>query len=131
MLWLGGLLLILFYISLVKSPAPNFNKETTGINRVTQWINSNMYTRWNPQGLTDAMMHKEAVLRGRLTVVITTSPVRSNPSTAMMEDLFRSFEAHCPELAMCDKVIVCDGYNVVQVRNEQQHTVSCPVNMCD
>jgi hypothetical protein len=52
-----------------------------------------------------------ALLRDRLTVVVTTSPVPSNPSTAMIEELFQSF-AMCPGLSACRKIIVCDGFNV-------------------
>ena len=44
----------------------------------------------------------------QLTVVITTSPIRSNPSTRMMEDILLSFQ-RVPGLFECEKIIVCDG----------------------
>ena len=48
---------------------------------------------------------------GRMTVVITTSPVKSNPSTAMFERLMDHF-AHVPELRNCRKIIMCDGCKI-------------------
>eukprot|EP00961_Rhodomonas_salina_P076569 1028132-Rhodomonas_salina.1 len=54
---------------------------------------------------------KMAELHERLSVVITTSPIRSNPATMMIEELFESFKL-CPGLAECPKVVVCDGCNV-------------------
>ena len=46
-----------------------------------------------------------------LTIVVTTSPIRSHPSTDMLETLLRTFSL-VPELAPCARVIVCDGFNV-------------------
>lgn len=46
-----------------------------------------------------------------LTVVVTTSPVHSNPSTKMLEALFDSFGL-VDGLAGCPKLVVFDGYNV-------------------
>ena len=46
-------------------------------------------------------------LSARVTVVITTSPVPSNPSTAMLSEVIASFV--CAEgLADCRKIVVCD-----------------------
>jgi len=45
-----------------------------------------------------------------LTVVITTSPVPSNPSTMMLEAVLQSFN-RVKGLGDCALVIVCDGYN--------------------
>lgn len=48
-----------------------------------------------------------------LTIVVTTSPIRSNPSTEMMEQTFDSFQFAGDEFAFeCPKVIVCDGCRV-------------------
>jgi hypothetical protein len=44
-----------------------------------------------------------------LTIIITTSPVRSNPSTLMMEDTYKGFSL-VEGLQHCPKIIVCDGY---------------------
>jgi len=46
-----------------------------------------------------------------LTVVITTSPVTSNPSTDLIEEVAKSM-ATVPHLACCPKLIICDGYKV-------------------
>lgn len=43
-----------------------------------------------------------------LTIVITTSPVKSHPSLALIECVLSSF-GHVPELHSCRKVIVADG----------------------
>lgn len=48
------------------------------------------------------------VVRDRMTVVVTTSPVQSNPNTDMIQALFNSFEL-VPGLASCNKIVVCDG----------------------
>lgn len=45
----------------------------------------------------------------RLTVVVTTSPVPSNPSTMMLEAVLASFK-RVPGLAECPLVVVCDGF---------------------
>lgn len=46
-----------------------------------------------------------------LTIIITTSPIKSNPSTEVLERAMGSFDKCGPEFAtQCRKVIVCDGY---------------------
>lgn len=47
-----------------------------------------------------------------MTLVITTSPVKSNPDTALIEEVMHSFY-YCPGLVECRKVIVCDGVNQI------------------
>ena len=47
-------------------------------------------------------------VEGMMEVIVTTSPVQSNPSTAMIEMLFRSFD-RVSGLAGCRKLLVCDG----------------------
>lgn len=54
-----------------------------------------------------------ASVEGLLTVVITSSPVRSNPSTRMLLECISSLNLH-GGLAGCRKVIVCDGFKVRQ-----------------
>jgi hypothetical protein len=46
-----------------------------------------------------------------LTVVVTTSPIVSHPSTLMLDTLLASFRLGASALARCSKIIVCDGYN--------------------
>jgi hypothetical protein len=48
-----------------------------------------------------------------LTIIITTSAIRSNPSTAMIEDTVRAFSL-VDGLQSCSKIIVCDGATVTQ-----------------
>eukprot|EP00123_Amoebidium_parasiticum_P005069 comp16315_c0_seq1/m.14103 comp16315_c0_seq1/g.14103 ORF comp16315_c0_seq1/g.14103 comp16315_c0_seq1/m.14103 type:complete len:287 (-) comp16315_c0_seq1:294-1154(-) len=48
-------------------------------------------------------------LRDRLTVLLTTSPVVTNPDTRMIEAVLHSF-AHVNQLGTCRLIIVCDGY---------------------
>eukprot|EP00038_Savillea_parva_P012738 m.206635 g.206635 ORF g.206635 m.206635 type:complete len:446 (+) comp23430_c0_seq1:51-1388(+) len=48
------------------------------------------------------------VTDGRVTVILTTSPVQSNPATDMLEGLLASFQ-RIPDLVSCTKIIVCDG----------------------
>jgi hypothetical protein len=45
-----------------------------------------------------------------LTIIITTSPIKSNPSTEVIEKAMQSFLLGGPDFAYkCRKVIVCDG----------------------
>ncbi|CAG9467535.1 unnamed protein product [Pedinophyceae sp. YPF-701] len=54
-----------------------------------------------------------APLQDRLTVLLTTSATRSNPSTALIEAVLGTFP-FCPGLEQCRLVVVCDGCNVKQ-----------------
>jgi hypothetical protein len=50
-------------------------------------------------------------LRDMLTIIITTSPIRSNPSTIVLERAMETFRLGGEEFAYnCRKVIVCDGF---------------------
>ena len=49
--------------------------------------------------------------RSLMYIVLTTSPVASHPSTALVEAVLRSF-AHVPALFDCRLIIVADGYRV-------------------
>lgn len=44
-----------------------------------------------------------------LTVIVTTSPVQSNPSTELIRGTVGTFD-RAPELYDCPKIFVCDGY---------------------
>jgi len=45
-----------------------------------------------------------------LTIIITTSPIRSHPSTALLESIIDTFHYAGPEFLACPTVIVCDGH---------------------
>lgn len=46
-----------------------------------------------------------------LTVIITTSPTPSAPSTELLSQIIISFRQHCPDLAQCRVVLVLDTYD--------------------
>lgn len=49
-----------------------------------------------------------------LTIIVTTSPIRSNPSTELLEHTFQSFPYAGDDFAYkCRKLIVCDGCRVL------------------
>lgn len=48
-----------------------------------------------------------------LTIIVTTSPIKSNPSTEVLERAMGTFVLCGPEFAFqCRKVIVCDGFRM-------------------
>ena len=51
-----------------------------------------------------------ASLATLLTVIITTSPVRSNPSLFLLESIIETFHYGGNEFVSCPRIIVCDGY---------------------
>mmetsp|Transcript_23427 Transcript_23427/g.67508 ORF Transcript_23427/g.67508 Transcript_23427/m.67508 type:complete len:506 (-) Transcript_23427:5-1522(-) len=56
-----------------------------------------------------------------LTIVVTTSPIKSNPSTELLEKTLATFHHAGPEFAYeCRKVIVCDGCRVLDDEVEEQ-----------
>jgi hypothetical protein len=46
-----------------------------------------------------------------LTVIITTSPTPSAPSTELLSQIIASFREHCPELVRCRVILVLDTYD--------------------
>lgn len=46
-----------------------------------------------------------------LTVIITTSPTPSAPSTELLDTILASFHEHCPLLLECNVVVVLDTYD--------------------
>ncbi|KAL2187150.1 hypothetical protein L209DRAFT_296067 [Thermothelomyces heterothallicus CBS 203.75] len=46
-----------------------------------------------------------------LTLIITTSPTPSAPSTELLSQILGSFREHCPELTDCRVVVVLDTYD--------------------
>ena len=57
-------------------------------------------------------MGADPVLSERITVIITTSPVKSNPCTLMLEEVIKSFEFAGPGLSSSRILITFDGCNV-------------------
>lgn len=47
-----------------------------------------------------------------LTIIVTTSPIKSNPSTELLEQIFDTFHFAGAEFLQCPKVIVCDGCRI-------------------
>lgn len=65
-----------------------------------------------------------------LTIIVTTSPIRSNPSTQMLEHTFDTFTFAGEEFAFeCNKVIVCDGCRVLEeVQGNNKSDAGAPPN---
>jgi len=50
-----------------------------------------------------------------LTIIVTTSPIRSNPSTELLQRTFDTFQFAGREFAYeCKKIIICDGCRVLE-----------------
>ena len=47
-----------------------------------------------------------------LTIIITTSPIKSHPSTDVLDQVIESFNL-IDELNDCKKLIICDGYQII------------------
>ncbi|KAK2072010.1 hypothetical protein P8C59_006388 [Phyllachora maydis] len=58
-----------------------------------------------------------APISSLLTVIITTSPTPSAPSTELLTAVFASFAAHAPALLACPVIVVLDAYDRVAPRN--------------
>ena len=57
-----------------------------------------------------------------LTVVITTSPIKSNPSTELLERTFETFPLGGYEFAYkCQKLIICDGCKTRTEKTTKRH----------
>ena len=65
-----------------------------------------------------------------LTVIVTTSPVRSNPSTALLEHTFRTFFNAGEGFLQCPKVVVCDGCRILEEEEKkddgEESGAGCP-----
>ena len=53
-----------------------------------------------------------------LTVVVTTSPIQSHPSTEILERTFGTFHFAGLAFLKCRKIIVCDGCRIVEKEKE-------------
>lgn len=72
-----------------------------------------MYVSGMQQPVEAAPEAGGTALKEKLTVIVTTSPVRSNPDTHVISKVFESFLL-VPGLAQCRKLLICDGYLVVE-----------------
>lgn len=62
-------------------------------------------------------------LEDALTVIVTTSPIKSNPSTELLERVFQTFLHGGSDFAYkCRKVIVCDGCRQRDETVTKRHT---------
>jgi hypothetical protein len=57
-----------------------------------------------------------------LTLIVTTSPIKSHPSTEVLERTFDTFAFGGPEFMKCRKVIVCDGLRVQDGSVTKKHS---------
>jgi hypothetical protein len=54
-----------------------------------------------------------------LTIIVTTSPIKSNPSTELLEKIFCTFPLAGYDFAYkCQKIIICDGVRIQQNKEE-------------
>ncbi|GKU07206.1 feruloyl esterase [Fusarium langsethiae] len=58
-------------------------------------------------------MTQRATVQSLLTVIITTSPTPSAPSTELISTILDSFHRHCPELTKCNVIVVFDGFDQI------------------
>ncbi|RGP77089.1 feruloyl esterase [Fusarium longipes] len=58
-------------------------------------------------------MTQDATVQSLLTVIITTSPTPSAPSTELVSTILDSFDQYCPELTQCKVIVVFDGYDQI------------------
>lgn len=67
----------------------------------------------NPQSQEEELRRRSKTIpniEDLLTVIVTTSPVKSNPSTELIENVFKTFRFCGNDFAYkCRKVIICDG----------------------
>jgi hypothetical protein len=57
-------------------------------------------------------------LKDLLTIIVTTSPIKSHPSTELLERTFETFRLAGDDFCGCEKVIVCDGFRHQQDTGE-------------
>lgn len=68
---------------------------------------------------------KMPALKDLLTIIVTTSPIKSNPSTELLERVFDTFLHGGKEFALrCRKVIVCDGCREKNSKVSKRHANS-------
>jgi hypothetical protein len=111
-------------LTIAKADDHDLNSETNNSNN-----NGNLESTTKPDGEKvvfgyipsprDFIPPPNAVMpdmRELLTIVITTSPIRSHPSIELLERTMSTFALAGPEFMQCQKVIVCDG---VRLREDE------------
>ncbi|KAF4454381.1 feruloyl esterase [Fusarium austroafricanum] len=58
-------------------------------------------------------MTRDATVQSLVTVIITTSPTPSAPSTELISSILDSFERYCPALAACNVIVVFDAFDQI------------------
>lgn len=78
------------------------------------------------QDKNEALRRRSAImpkLEDLLTIIVTTSPVKSNPSTELLEKVFETFKKCGDNFAYkCRKIIVCDGCRQRDECTTKKHT---------
>ncbi|KAK4145603.1 uncharacterized protein C8A04DRAFT_10490 [Dichotomopilus funicola] len=64
-----------------------------------------------PSAATDQASSCARDFADLLTVIITTSPTPSAPSTELLSQIILSFQQHCPGLTQCRLILVLDTYD--------------------
>jgi len=59
-----------------------------------------------------------AILKDKVTMIMATSPVKSNPSTKLLHHTMKSIRVYCQGTEDIRKIIVCDGYSTL----DESHT---------
>jgi hypothetical protein len=107
--------------------------STTGNNSTTNDTNGTTATATD-FGYVRTIEHEELDLQRQsmdeipsldemLTIIVTTSPIRSNPSTELLERVFDTFLFCGEEFAYkCRKVIICDGCRQRDESTTKRHT---------
>lgn len=67
-------------------------------------------------------------LEADVTIVITTSPVQSNPSLELIDFTMQSF-CYAPGLAKCRKLLVCDHYKVYDDSSKSFRSGAVPADV--
>ncbi|KAF5612265.1 feruloyl esterase [Fusarium subglutinans] len=58
-------------------------------------------------------MTQDATVPKLVTVIITTSPTPSAPSTELVSAVLQSFEKHCQALTLCNAIVVFDTFDQI------------------
>jgi len=55
----------------------------------------------------------------KVTLIMATSPVKSNPSTVLLKHTMDSIRVYCKGTYGVRKIIVCDGYSTTEEKNQK------------
>mmetsp|Transcript_22416 Transcript_22416/g.36112 ORF Transcript_22416/g.36112 Transcript_22416/m.36112 type:complete len:391 (+) Transcript_22416:78-1250(+) len=58
-------------------------------------------------------------LEDKVTLIMATSPVKSNPSTVLLKHTMDSIRVYCKGTYKLRKIIVCDGYSTTEEKNQK------------